>query len=173
MALSTASGTVVDPEWKEIRGRFEPSSGHILCSVGIDALDPFILLRNRLTGFSGPLARHGSRRGLAVHKGTVTLSRGPEKPASGGQIGPPFSPRNRPLDDFAWRASPLRRLPDAPHRAAHRACRRNRFGVIKRFRKRMKGSTGFFGAGKWFGVSTTTGGGLRRRVSLSASAANW
>ncbi len=46
--------------------------------------DPFIPLRNRLTGSSGPLARHGSRRGLAVHKGTVTLSRGPENPASGG-----------------------------------------------------------------------------------------
>jgi hypothetical protein len=37
-----------------------------------------------LTDISRLLARHGSRRGLADHKWTVTLSSGREKPAFGG-----------------------------------------------------------------------------------------
>ena len=92
-------------------------------------LDPFILLRNRLTGFSGPLARRGPRRGPAVHKGAATLSRGPQNPAFGGP--------SRPAGSVATLARyPASRF--ATRRASPR--RTNRFGAIKRFRKRMKGS---------------------------------
>ena len=51
-------------------------------------LEPFPIIRNRLTVFSRLLARHAPRRGLVDRKRGITTSSGREKAAFGGPNSP-------------------------------------------------------------------------------------
>ena len=107
---------------------------------------------NHLTAFLRLLARHASRRGLVDHKRSITTSSGREKPAHAYDR---FRSRDLKREssaifksisfiefdeviklntDLVGQIRPsgtLRRLPDAPHLAAHRACHMNEFDSIK------------------------------------------
>lgn len=69
------------------------------------------LIMTHLTVFSRLLARHGSRCGLPDRKGAIT---------------PPAGAKRRPSVDHIRPSGAFRRLTDALHRSAHRACRNER-----------------------------------------------